>query len=336
MKIIQLKFILEQLTFDLIGKDSYRGVTLTYAWLANQFGHIALGFIPTFLIYQFLKQYIKSNSLNIFIAIGVTSFWFLFELYNVLAPLFKNNQIYNFKPDLYNVIFDTITDICFFAIGAFLAALAIKYTNYLLAINAMLVMLVIYPSYYWYTTKMYQQEAKFPFQMRLSQWKTNLDENSKNTINQFVNKNSSGHHLLVFGAYKSGKTSLSVAIANEQSIKHKKALYTSATKFYNLLYEPSPKENELKINNLWSWRNTDFLVIDDINPSLKINGINVEPNTFYNLLNNEQFGQENIKAIQNTNIIWVLGENNSNCCDWKQLLISMGIKNEKISELTLL
>lgn len=336
MKIIQLKFILEQLTFDLIGKDSYRGVTLTYAWLANQFGHLALGFIPTFLVYQIAKQYSKSTHLNMVIAICVTTFWLTFEIYNVLAPIFKNNQVYNFKPDLYNVIFDTTTDICFFAIGAFLAGLGIKHSSSLVTINISLIILVTYPSYYWYTTKMFQQEAKFPFQLRLSQWKTNLDEQSKNTINQFVNKTSSGNHLLVFGAYKSGKTSLSVAIANEQSIKHKKALYTSATKFYNLLYEPSPTENELKINNLWSWRNTDFLVIDDINPSLKINGINVEPNTFFNLLNNEQFGQENIKAIQNTNIIWVLGENNSACCDWKQLLNSMGINNEKISELTLL
>ncbi len=336
MKIIQLKFILEQLTFDLIGKDSYRGVTLTYAWLANQFGHIALGFIPTFLVYQIAKQYSKSTNLNMIVSICVTSFWFLFEVYNVVAPIFKNNQVYNFKPDLYNVIFDTITDICFFAIGAFLAGLAIKCTTSLISINVALLALVLYPSYYWYTTKMYQQEAKFPFQLRLSQWKTNLDDNSKNTINQFVNKNSVGNHLLVFGAYKSGKTSLSVAIANEQSIKHKKALYTSATKFYNLLFEPNPSENELKINNLWGWRNTDYLVIDDINPSIKINGIYVEPNTLYNLLNNNEFGKENIKAIQNTNVIWVLGESNSDCCDWKQLLISMGIPSEKISELTLL
>jgi hypothetical protein len=43
MKVIQAKYILQQLNFDLIGKDSYRGITLTYAWMANQFGHIALG-----------------------------------------------------------------------------------------------------------------------------------------------------------------------------------------------------------------------------------------------------------------------------------------------------
>ncbi len=35
---ISLKDVLHQLKKDFIGKDSYRGVTLTYSWLANQFG----------------------------------------------------------------------------------------------------------------------------------------------------------------------------------------------------------------------------------------------------------------------------------------------------------
>ena len=34
-KKIPFKRILQQLKADLIGQDSYRGVTLTYAWLAN-------------------------------------------------------------------------------------------------------------------------------------------------------------------------------------------------------------------------------------------------------------------------------------------------------------
>ena len=33
-----LKDIFSQLKADLIGKDSYRGVTLSYSWLANQLG----------------------------------------------------------------------------------------------------------------------------------------------------------------------------------------------------------------------------------------------------------------------------------------------------------
>jgi hypothetical protein len=136
MDIIHIKFIIQQLEYDLIGKDSYRGVTLTYAWLANQFGHIALGFIPTILIYQILKSYIKSSQLNIYTAFLVTFIWFFFESYNFLGPLFKSNQSYNFKPDLINVGFDTITDVCFFAVGAFIAAIIIQYSFSLLLLNS--------------------------------------------------------------------------------------------------------------------------------------------------------------------------------------------------------
>jgi Tfp pilus assembly protein PilE len=46
----------------------------------------------------------------------------------------------------------------------------------------MLLAAIAYPSYYWYTTKMYQQEAKLPFQFRLSQWQNKLDENTSKLL----------------------------------------------------------------------------------------------------------------------------------------------------------
>ncbi len=51
MKFITTKLIFSQQKADLIGKDSHRGITLTYAWLANQFGHISLGFISTLILF---------------------------------------------------------------------------------------------------------------------------------------------------------------------------------------------------------------------------------------------------------------------------------------------
>ncbi|TXD54162.1 MULTISPECIES: hypothetical protein [unclassified Polaribacter] len=82
-KTIPLNRILKQLKDDAIGKDSHRGITLTYAWLANQFGHISLGFIPAFLVFHcFNVDEIKS-------AIYVSVFWLLFETYNFLGPLLR-------------------------------------------------------------------------------------------------------------------------------------------------------------------------------------------------------------------------------------------------------
>ena len=80
-KTITFNKILKQLKADLIGKDSYRGITLTYAWLANQFGHIALGFIPSFLLFHFCEiDAVKSP-------IYTSLFWLGFEILNFLVPL---------------------------------------------------------------------------------------------------------------------------------------------------------------------------------------------------------------------------------------------------------
>jgi len=57
MSIITSQDILRKLKADLIGKDSYRGIMFTYALLANQLGHFALGFIPTLLAFSVLRRF---------------------------------------------------------------------------------------------------------------------------------------------------------------------------------------------------------------------------------------------------------------------------------------
>ena len=87
MGCITRKQILGQLKRDLIGKDSHRGVTLTYSWLANQFGHFSLGFIPTFILFLIIQTPESIQQSAAWAAIYVTAFWLLFETYNFLGPL---------------------------------------------------------------------------------------------------------------------------------------------------------------------------------------------------------------------------------------------------------
>ena len=89
---ITLANFFAQLKADLIGKDSYRGVTLTYSWLANQFGHFSLGFIPTLLLYLcFLKCYGADYAVR-WAPVIVAAAWILFETYNFLGPLLSKKQ----------------------------------------------------------------------------------------------------------------------------------------------------------------------------------------------------------------------------------------------------
>ena len=93
MKTITGRDIRNQLKSDLIGKDSYRGVTLTYTWLANQFGHISLGFIPTFILYIILSKYYNEESASILAAVFISGAWFIFETFNFLGPLLLSKPI---------------------------------------------------------------------------------------------------------------------------------------------------------------------------------------------------------------------------------------------------
>jgi hypothetical protein len=135
---ITVKDVFKQLKADLIGKDSYRGVTLTYSWLANQFGHIAFGFIGTTIAFFLYKKTNGTEQSGIKAASTIAIIWICFELYNFLGPLLLNKKTnskllyvsgpkYQFQPAWANIAFDTFTDMCFFALGSFLCALVLVY-----------------------------------------------------------------------------------------------------------------------------------------------------------------------------------------------------------------
>ncbi|GAC1438198.1 MAG: hypothetical protein NVSMB63_01440 [Sediminibacterium sp.] len=341
MKPISGKDILRQLKYDLIGKDSYRGVTLTYTWLANQFGHFSLGFIPAFLAYTIMNDHGCTNDPAFWASLGTWLLWILFELYNFLGPLLVSHKgRYVFTPDWLNIAFDTVTDLIFFGLGAFCAGGICGYSATMLRFIIVLFALVLYPSRYWYLTKMYQQAADYPFQSRLGQWVCAISDRDKKTVATFLTntRNSAGNHLFVFGPYKSGKTSLSVSIANESSIKHNTCSYTTAMKLFSLFFENDSSSVDAQ-GSLWTWRNASLLVIDDINPGLPIPDEMISPAAFLNFMDNREFGAENKKIIKEKNTIWVLGNDDVQLkirqTKWENLLIQMGIDPEKITSVNL-
>lgn len=351
MRKINKKTIFNQFKKDLIGKDSHRGVTLTYSWLANQFGHIALGFVPSFILHDNINH-IKTYQNPVVASAIVTFFWFLFELYNFLGPLLTkkkslnnhffipNNKRYVFNPKWLNIAYDTITDVAFFSFGAFLYSFYINGLQDKITIVA-IILLFLYllrASSYWYLTKMYQHYANYPFQFRLSQWNFTINDEGKKEVFNFIEANDSGNHLLIFGSQFCGKTSLGVGVLNELSIKHKICLYTSAMKLFSLFF--IEENTKLDIHRIWSWKESNYLVIDDVNPGKPIDEELINPKKILQFLDPTASGEMNeeyCKIIANKNVIWILGNDyNLNQDDeWTQMLVKIGVDALKIKKINL-
>lgn len=346
---IKIRDIWRQLWKDLIGKDSHRGVTLTYSWLANQFGHFSLGFIPTILLFQYLKNTCSFPHPGLTSALIVSGAWLAFELYNFLGPLLsKRKSKYNlvfipdtkyvFKPAWWNIAYDTFTDLCYFWFGAFSASLFLEPSKVAIYVLVIISLILLYSSYRWFLTKMYLQEAKYPFQFRLSQWAQEIDDVSKMKVLDFMHDLHSQKHLLLFGSNRSKKTELSVGIGSEMSIKYRPCKYATANKLVSLFFPPNKSNVDLELGDLWSWKNTSMLIIDDINPGGPIEDL-MTASKFLELVDNySEPHMINRTALTNKKVIWVLGqydEDTGNGSSWVHMLKEIGAKDEELVQVVL-
>ena len=328
-----------QLKADLIGKDSHRGVTLSYAWLANQFGHFGLGLLLALVLYKLFIHLFEFSIIKaaVWAGIGSAIIWLLFEIVNFLGPLRRHllpgmrNQAggsqHPFPPAWRNIAFDTGTDVLFFWLGAFSASLFCQFTVGMLIAWVLVSVALVYPSRYWYRTKIYLQAAQYPFQFRLSQWNFTLSEAQKNTVLQYVDKQEQGRHLLIYGAKGSGKTSLAVAIATERSFRQCPCTYTTGVKLYTRFFEQRPDARQAD-HPLWDWWSCQTLVIDDINPGEPVLHDLITPNDFLRLVDTYTSHPLNRDTLKKANVIWVLGSEirqQESAGAWEKMLRELGV-----------
>lgn len=326
MSNITLKDVWKVLHADLIGKDSHRGITLTYGWFANQVGHFALGFVPSYFLHVGLNiSYAHS-------AFSTAIFWTAFEIGNVLSPLYKKEYKGNksFKVQWVNIVFDMFTDLCFFWIGCTLFYLSQVHDKTVMTLFLTGLSLLFLAIRYWFLTKLYQQNALFPYQFRLSQWDVEIQKDYTTLIADFLKKKPEGKHFIVLGQKGKGKTRLMVGMANEFSIRHRKCTYTTMSKWASMLEEDDQTLKDSSFS-LWDWSNSQFLLIDDINPGNPCESNKTSCIETYNYIV-KQHEERNVSALRTMNVAWVVGEccNGETADDWKNMIQKLHVPKDSI------
>ena len=323
---VTIKEVISVLHADLIGKDSHRGITLTYGWMANQLGHFALGFIPT----SGLVIIGGLDPLRALLYVGL--FWLAFEIYNALSPLYKKEYKGNgsFKIHWSNLTFDTFTDLCFFWFGGFVFYLFTGTTQHKWLIFAGALLFLLFCIRFWFLTKLFQQNAFLPYQFRLSQWDGAISVKDKEIVNWFLSNGHQPHHFIVYGGKGKGKTRLTVGMANELAIRHLRSTYTTLSKWVTLLQESEEELRNSKIA-LWKWTDAHFLLIDDINPGEPIASNKFTANDLRNYIN-LKYADRNKVALQKMSVAWVVGSNNDDDSieNWIELIRELGISDNQI------
>jgi hypothetical protein len=330
------KLIKGQLDQDLIGKDAFRGVSQSYTWLANQFGHFALGFIPVIILHACIRYWLQGTFWACLPVFLVWFGWFRFEVFNFSTSLSKDELVF-YRLKKGHFLNDLWTDLGYFGLGAASAFIILLPHIATVLLWGVIFSLLIKESRYWYLSKIYLQRALYPFQFRLSQWTRPLSDDTKKKIEQFMNPESPNLHLLVFGEDDDEKLLLCVGIGSEISYQLVKCRYLTTMKVFECFYRKEPEDNKESHLYNWNWHEARFLIIDDVNPSHKDMAEVITTEEFLQKIEHKD-SVENKKQLCEKKVIWMLGNEttgNNEQQDWEGLLDKIGIHAQNIITINL-
>ena len=245
-----LAVILGQAFRDFVGKDVQQTTTYSYVWSADQGGHFMLGFVPTFVLYwacvlvheTFHVTLYAGEYGMLYTAAVVMTAWTALELYDLYDSISKIRRSTGyFVANTLNLIWNVVTALFYFSLGAFVASMSAFGPGHALAAFVGLFFVQVPMAMWWLRIKIIFQQAGLPYLYRLPNYDGRFDvgdtrvaptrtdpavqqvvtfingmrERPANVMKTDTSEPVTRRHLIVSGPRNSGKTSLGVGIGTE-------------------------------------------------------------------------------------------------------------------------
>lgn len=280
--------LFKQAKRDLWAKEVQTGYTMTYVWMANQLGHFTLGLFPILLSSWILTLWTGSATANRwgqFAPPAIAAAVIIFKEWRDYATDVRKAKGANgyFRINRGDLFLNAGTAVLYMLLGVAVGTAAVQAAEHgalwPVAVFAGAMACVFAPAGYWLRQKRCFQMADIPFVYRFASvgpyfevtWADQVfrEREAASILKGFVElKEDAPRHLIVYGGEGAGKTTLTVAMGTEHAFQ--RGCVRFVTFFQWLQIAALKSETPLQENrDLWSWRETNILLIDDVDAGLE-------------------------------------------------------------------
>jgi hypothetical protein len=295
--------LVKQVRLDLFAKGVQTGYSTTYSWLADQFGHFALGYILT-AESRFFSHDDAFWTLLIS-SVGLGAFAVLEGLdYRAAAKDAAAAGLFPLRRA--DVIKDAGTAVWYFFSGMVIAAQTLVPGAWGVAVTILALFVNLLIARWWLSRKMCFQRADLPFILRLSDLRLTVARPARsvaiNGITRFASLNGPWKHLLIVGSLQSGKTSLVCAVGTEHTFQLGPARYLTYLAFRQIAQSGQDALSS-KTRELWPWDKSNIVILDDID----LRAVGAARREHRELID-ELRQLPNIDRLKKCRTIWVLSD----------------------------
>jgi hypothetical protein len=312
--VISGSMIFHQVSHDLFGsKDAQDASTLTYTWVADQFGHVTLGFIVTLLLCAVLSVKWSPVLVVVWAAILVAVLITVKEAYDYFCELKQRNGTFPFPFDRADVLLNCATSCIYTWIGALLAVIAVRFPIWSLIAAPGLVVASLPIAAYWLRRKVALQQSDVPFLYRLANFPQNFERSDGPRIITSLYTRPEPQHVVLTGPLNSGKTSLAVGTATEFGYRVGLCRYISLVKLAQTGQGTDERRGLHRDTTvfqdgrtIWPLDIAELLVVDDADGGIPT--LEMDPDKIKETLV-RRLGKEFLSLMKKRRTLWVAGTN---------------------------